>query len=166
MTNEVSGNRPVTNDNAASRNNEKKSKECRSNIIFHPSYQKKNRWVFCSFKPNNLLIMKKVLIALVLILAVLVVNAQATKTPVVKEKPIRAAVMVGDLQKTVTDNIAKDYVGFTIKEAFSLTEKDLVTYEVVIVKGTTAETLVYDKNGIFIKKIPQEFVKPTDPKKK
>jgi hypothetical protein len=105
--------------------------------------------------------MKKVLIALVLIMAVLVVNAQATKTPVVKEKPIRAVVMVGDLQKTVTDNIAKDYVGFTIKEAFSLTEKDIVTYEVVIVKGTVTEKLIYDKNGVFIKKLPP----PPPPKK-
>lgn len=105
--------------------------------------------------------MKKVLIALVLIMAVLVVNAQATKTPVVKEKPLRAVVMVGDLQKTVTDNIAKDYVGFTIKEAFSLTEKDIVTYEVVVVKGTVTEKLIYDKNGVFIKKLPP----PPPPKK-
>ena len=105
--------------------------------------------------------MKKVLIALVLIMAVLVVNAQATKTPVVKEKPLRAVVMVGDLQKTITDNIAKDYVGFTVKEAFSLTEKDIVTYEVVIVKGTATEKLIYDKNGVFIKKLPP----PPPPKK-
>ena len=94
-------------------------------------------------------------------MAVLVVNAQATKTPVVKEKPLRAVVMVGDLQKTITDNIAKDYVGFTVKEAFSLTEKDIVTYEVVIVKGTVTEKLIYDKNGVFIKKLPP----PPPPKK-
>ena len=105
--------------------------------------------------------MKKLLIAFVLIMAVLVVNAQATKTPVVKEKPVRAIVMVGDLQKTITDNIAKDYVGFTVKEAFSLTEKDIVTYEVVIVKGTVTEKLIYDKNGVFIKKLPP----PPPPKK-
>jgi hypothetical protein len=110
--------------------------------------------------------MKKVLLGLVLIMAVLVVNAQATKTNVTQEKPLRTAVLVADLQKTITDNIAKDYVGYTIKEATNVTANDTVTYEVVIVKGTTTETLVYDKNGIFIKKIPQEFVKPTDPKKK
>ena len=96
-------------------------------------------------------------------MAVLVVNAQATKTPVVKEKPLRAVVMVGDLQKTITDNIAKDYVGFTVKEAFSLTEKDIVTYEVVIVKGTATEKLIYDKNGVFIKKLPPP--PPPAPKK-
>jgi uncharacterized protein with ATP-grasp and redox domains len=98
--------------------------------------------------------MKKVLIALVLIMAVLVVNAQATTKPVVKEKPVRAVVMVGDLQKTITDNIAKDYVGYTIKEASSLTSNTVVTFEVVIIKGTATETLVYDKNGVFVKKLP------------
>lgn len=99
-------------------------------------------------------------------MAVLVVNAHATKTSVIQEKPLRTPVMVADLQKAITDNIAKDYVGYTIKEATSVTENNIVTYEVVIVKGTSTETLVYDKNGIFIKKIPEKTDKPTDPKKK
>ena len=98
--------------------------------------------------------MKKVLLGLVLIMAVLVVNAQATKTNVTQEKPIRTAVLVADLQKTITDNIAKDYVGYTIKEAASITANSIVTYEVVIVKGTITETLIYDKNGLFVKKLP------------
>jgi hypothetical protein len=98
--------------------------------------------------------MKKVLFFFVLIMAVLVVNAQETKTTVTKEKPLRTVVLVADLQKTITDNIAKDYVGYTIKEATSVTENNIVTFEVVIVKGTTTETLVYDKDGAFIKKLP------------
>jgi hypothetical protein len=98
--------------------------------------------------------MKKVLFFFVLIMAVLVVNAQETKTSVTKEKPLRTVVLVADLQKTITDNIAKDYVGYTIKEATCVTENNIVTFEVVIVKGTTTETLVYDKDGAFIKKLP------------
>ena len=113
------------------------------------------------FKPNNLLFMKKVLLVLVLIMAVLAVNAQATKPTVTKEKPVRAAVMVADLQKTITDSIAKDYVGYTIKEATSVTANSIVTYEVVVVKGIATETLVYDNNGVFVKKLP-----PPTPKKK
>jgi hypothetical protein len=62
--------------------------------------------------------------------------------------------MVADLQKAITDNIAKDYVGYTIKEAASVTANSVVTYEVVVVKGTTTETLVYDKDGKFLKKVP------------
>jgi len=103
--------------------------------------------------------MKKVLVVLVLIMAVLAVNAQATKTTVNKETPVRTTVLVTDIQKAITDNIAKDYVGYTIKEATSLIENNIVNFEVVIVKETTTETLVYDKDGVFIKKLPPVPVK-------
>jgi hypothetical protein len=110
--------------------------------------------------------MKKVLLVLVLIMAVLVVNAQATKTTVTNAKSTRTNVKVAELQKTITDNIAKDYVGYTIKEATSITANNTVTYDVVIVKGTTTETLVYDKDGTFVKKLPQDAVKHHTTKKK
>jgi hypothetical protein len=71
----------------------------------------------------------------------LAVNAQ--KTPV----------KVTDLQKAITDNIAKDYVGFTIKEATKVVEKTDTTFNVVVVKGTTQETLCYDSKGKFLKKM-------------
>jgi hypothetical protein len=92
--------------------------------------------------------MKKVLVVLVLIMAVMVVNAQTT----ISSDSTRTTVKVVDLQKAITDNIAKDYVGYTIKEATNVTVKNIVTYEVVIVKGATTETLVYDKDGVFVKK--------------
>jgi len=92
--------------------------------------------------------MKKVLVVLVLIMAAMVVNAQATSSA----DTTRTTVKVADLQKAITDNIAKDYVGYTIKEATSVTANNIVTYEVVIVKGATTETLVYDKDGVFVKK--------------
>lgn len=95
--------------------------------------------------------MKKVLFVLVLIMAVITVNAQATQT-VTKEKAVRAEVLVADLQKTITDNIATEYAGYTIKEASSLTLNSVVTYEVVVVKGTATETLLYDKAGLAVKK--------------
>jgi len=110
--------------------------------------------------------MKKVLLVLVLIMAVLVVNAQATKTTVTNAKSTRTTVKVAELQKAITDNIAKDYVGYTIKEATSITANNTVTYDVVIVKGTTTETLVYDKDGTFVKKLPQNAVKHHTTKKK
>ncbi len=110
--------------------------------------------------------MKKVLFVLVLVMAVLVVNAQAPKTtPAPAAQPAKAApapqttktvIKVADLQKAITDNIAKDYAGFTIKEAKSITTNNVVTYDVVIVKGTTTETLVYDKDGKFVKKMAKK----------
>jgi len=103
--------------------------------------------------------MKKLLIALVLVMGAIVVNAQTT--------PVKVA----DLQKSITDNIAKDYVGFTIKDATKVVEKNVVTYNVVITKGTTQETLCYDSTGKFLKKMgakagvtkeaPKSTTKPT-----
>ena len=98
--------------------------------------------------------MKKVLIVLVLILSVLVVNAQTTKTTVTKEKSARTVVLAADLQKNITDNIAKDFTGYTISEAASVISEGIVTYEVIILKGTATLTLVYDKDGEFVKMVP------------
>jgi hypothetical protein len=110
--------------------------------------------------------MKKVLIIIVLFVAVLAVNAQTLKTTDTlavnaqttnitdtQTKGVRTPVMVADLLKPITDNIAKDYVGYTIKEANSVTKNNIVTYHVVIVKDVTTMTLVYDKDGLFVKKI-------------
>jgi hypothetical protein len=98
--------------------------------------------------------MKKVLFVMVLMMSVLVINAQATKTSTTTTKPVKTTINVADLQKPITDNIAKDYAGYTIKGATSVTASNTVTYNVVVVKGAATETLVYDKDGKFIKKLP------------
>jgi hypothetical protein len=85
--------------------------------------------------------MKKLLFVMVLVMAALVVNAQ------------RTPVKVADLQKSITDYITKDYVGFTIKDATKVVQNSIVSYEVVITKGTTNETLLFDSAGKFLKKI-------------
>jgi hypothetical protein len=110
--------------------------------------------------------MKKVLFALVLMMSVLIVNAQATQTTATKTKSIHTTVKVADLQKTITDHIAKNYAGYTIKEATSVTKNNIMTYHVVIVKETTTETLVYDKDGKFVKRLPQKPVTHQSSKKK
>jgi hypothetical protein len=85
--------------------------------------------------------MKKLLFVIVLVMGALVINAQ------------RTPVKVADLQKTIIDNVAKDYVGFTIKDATKVIENNVASYEVVVAKGTTQETLLYDKDGKFLKKV-------------
>lgn len=106
--------------------------------------------------------MQKVLIVLVLIMAVLAVNAQIPVTTTTKVTPVRTSILVADLQKDITDNIATDYVGYTIKEAAKVVENDIVTYEVVVVNETATETLVYDKDGKFLKKLVPTPVKEED----
>jgi hypothetical protein len=85
--------------------------------------------------------MKKLLFVMVLVMGALVVNAQ------------RTPVKIADLQKSITDNITKDYVGFTIKDATKVVENNVTTFNVVIAKGALQETLCYDSTGKFLKKL-------------
>lgn len=92
-------------------------------------------------------------------MSALVINAQTTTktttttatTTTAKSAP--TPVKVADLPKPITDNVAKDYAGFTIKDASSLTTNNVTTYHVVVIKGAKTETLVYDSNGKFLKKL-------------
>jgi hypothetical protein len=106
--------------------------------------------------------MKKAIFVIVLMMAVLVEygysadfanNVNNANTTMQQEKPMRTTIMASELPKAVTDNIAKDYAGYTIKEATSVTTGSVVTFEVVVTKGTMSETLVYDNAGKFLKKL-------------
>ncbi len=106
--------------------------------------------------------MKKVLFILVLVMSALVINAQSAQTTTkttkttTTQKTAKSAptpVKVADLPKAITDNVAKDYAGYTIKDASSVTANNATTYHVVVTKGSTSETLVYDGNGKFLKKL-------------
>jgi hypothetical protein len=104
--------------------------------------------------------MKKVLFVMVLLMGVLVVNAQmdttkvkTTTTTMSSQQAVRTAVKPAELLKPITDNVAKDYAGYSIKEATSVKVNNTVTYEVVLFKGVESVTLVYDKDGNFLKKL-------------
>ncbi len=107
--------------------------------------------------------MKKALFVIVLLVAVLAVNAQkiasittetkSDTTMVSGQEAVRVDVNVADLLKTITDNITKDFAGYTIEEATSVTLNSIVTYEVVVVNETEKESLLYDKDGLFLKKM-------------
>lgn len=87
-------------------------------------------------------------------MAVLAVNAQ------------RTTLKVSDLQKPITEYITKDYAGFVIKDATKVTTNNVTTYEVAITKGSTSETLVFDKDGKFLHKLTMKSgttEKPANP---
>jgi hypothetical protein len=92
--------------------------------------------------------MKKLMVIMVLVMTALVVDAQ------------RTPVKVSDLQKSITDNITKDYAGFIIKDATKVVENNVVKYEVAIAKGPTSETLVFDKDGKFLNKLTMKTGTP------
>ena len=110
--------------------------------------------------------MKRILFVLVLMMSVVVISAQTSKTSTTTTKSTHTVVKIADLMKPITDNIAKDYAGFTIKEASSVTANNVLTYHVVVVKGTDTETLVYDKDGMFVKKLAKTTAKHHTTKKK
>ena len=96
---------------------------------------------------------------MVLLMSALVINAQTTAkttkspsaTTTAKTAPVQ--VKVADLPKTITDNISKDYAGYTIKNATSVTANNATMYHVVVTKDNTSMTLVYDGNGKYLKKL-------------
>lgn len=114
--------------------------------------------------------MKKVLFVIALCVSVALANAQtqtAPKTPAKPAPAVKTATMPGktvvkeaELLKPITENIAKDYAGAKIVKAFKNDAKGVVTYEVhVSTKDNAKLTLVYDKDGKFIKK--EEMKTPT-----
>jgi len=73
------------------------------------------------------------------IFSVAIINAQ-TKT----------VVKTDDLSAPIKEYVAKNYAGFTIKEANKVETNAVVTYEVVIAKDAMKHTLVFDKDGKFL----------------
>ena len=66
----------------------------------------------------------------------------------------RTAVKVTDLPKAITDNLSTAHQGWTAAEAFKVDTKGVMTYEVLAKKGTSETTLVYDKDGKYLKMEP------------
>jgi hypothetical protein len=103
--------------------------------------------------------MKRITLILVFSLAIIAVNAQIT----------RVAVKTSDLPKAISDNVTKAYAGYTIKDAVKVTDNKVVTFDVVIARGASTETLIYDKDGKFLRKsapktaaAPKTIQKPAD----
>ena len=114
--------------------------------------------------------MKKVLFVIALCVTVMLANAQnqnaptttttTTTTKVAKTAPMpgKTVVKQADLLKPIQDNMAKDYADAKFLKAFKNDAKGVVTYEVHVSLKDVKWTLVYDKDGKFIKK--EEMKKP------
>jgi hypothetical protein len=91
--------------------------------------------------------MKKLSVLVVMLMAFAFVNAQ---TKPAAKAPAKAATATAKvvLPQAINDNIAKDYAGFTVKNTKMVGD----TYHVVVTKGATSETLIYDKAGKFVRK--------------
>ena len=110
--------------------------------------------------------MKKIVLVLMLGLAFTFANAQNAK--VKKDKKVKkTTVEVIDLQKSITDNISKNYPGYTAINAFKLDKKGSISYQVAVKKDTNNVDLYYSKNGVFLSKEKSAVIEvPTKAKKK
>lgn len=70
------------------------------------------------------------------------VNLMAQTTPVKTE----------DLPQGIIDNVTKNHPGYTIKEAQKIQNHESLNYRVKVVKQNSELTLLYDKEGRFIRK--------------
>jgi len=73
-----------------------------------------------------------------------------------KSTTTKTVVKIADLQKSITDNIAKDYAGYTIKDAYKIDKNKVITYYVNVVKDTKTLKLSYDSTGKFLKAVEQK----------
>ena len=94
----------------------------------------------------------------------MVVNSQTSI--VVMDKSDRTPIRIAELKTPITELIIKDYAGFIINQATRIVIKNIITYEIIIVQGTTTDTLIFDENFNFVRKIPQnDSIKPVLKKK-
>jgi hypothetical protein len=84
--------------------------------------------------------MKKIIVLVIAILFAGYAGAQ-TKT----------LMKTTDLQKGITDQIAKNYPGYKIDQAYTVEANKVITYEVGIQKDANKTTLVYNDKGVYLK---------------
>jgi hypothetical protein len=108
--------------------------------------------------------MKKTLTFLLLLMSALTINSQNI---VVMDKSDRTPIPTAELKAPITDLITRHYAGFIINQATRVVKNNIITYEIIIVQGTTTDTLIYDQNYNIVREIVQkdDSIKPTQRKK-
>ena len=97
-------------------------------------------------------------------MAFLVANSQTNI--VVMDKSDRTPIKISELKTPITELIIKDYAGFIVNQATRIVTKNIITYEIIIVQGTTTDTLIFDQNYSFVRKIAHnDSIKPIRKKK-
>jgi hypothetical protein len=105
--------------------------------------------------------MKKIIFILVLFVAAIKTNGQTTV--VIKDKFDRTPIEIADLQNHITTDITRDHPGFIINQATRVVKSNVITYEIIIVQGTTTDTLFYDQNFFLVRVIVHnDSIKPVE----
>lgn len=73
----------------------------------------------------------------------------------------RVEMKQADIPKIAAEYIAKNFTGYKVDKVFRCDNKGKITCEVTIAKGSDKKTLVFDKDGKFLKKeVEKAEVKP------
>ena len=95
----------------------------------------------------------------------LVVNSQTNI--VIVDKYDRTPIIISNLKAPITDFINRHYTGFIINQATRVVKNNVITYEIIIVQGTTTDTLIYDRGYNIVREIVQnDSIKPSEKIKK
>ena len=118
--------------------------------------------------------MKKLILIVILALGTTFANGQVTKNSDNKKSTSssmqdqnasvkKTVIPVAELNKNITANITKNFVGYKLLEAYKVENpNDLaVAYEVQVAKGSMKQNLYYDKNGKFLSKESPTTPAPT-----
>jgi len=108
--------------------------------------------------------MKKTLLLLLLLMTALAVNSQTSL--VIADKYDRTPIPVAELKSTITEFITRHHAGFIINQATKVVKNNIITYEIIIVQGTTTDTLIYDQNYNLTREIVHNDSIKTAKKKK
>jgi len=109
--------------------------------------------------------MKKTLLLLFVLMTSLVVNSQTNI--VIVDKYDRTPIIISNLKAPITDFINRHYTGFIINQATRVVKNKVITYEIIIVQGTTTDTLIYDRGYNIVREIVQnDSIKPSEKIKK
>jgi hypothetical protein len=109
--------------------------------------------------------MKKTLLLLLLLMTAHVVNSQTNI--VIADKYDRTPILIAELKAPITDFITRHYAGFIINQATQVVKNNIITFEIIIVQGTTTDTLIYDQNYNIAREIVQtDSIKPAGKIKK
>ena len=108
--------------------------------------------------------MKRTISLLLLLMTAIAVNSQNI---VLIDKSDRTPILIPDLKAPIPDFITRHYTGFIINQATRVVKNNVVTYEIIIVQGTTTDTLIYDQNFNIFREIIQkdDSIKPPHGKK-
>jgi hypothetical protein len=109
--------------------------------------------------------MKKTLLLLLLLMTAHVVNSQTNI--IIADKYDRTPILIAELKAPITDFITRHYAGFIINQATQVVKNNIITFEIIIVQGTTTDTLIYDQNYNIAREIVQtDSIKPAGKIKK